>query len=249
MLGRILQKSNTEIAKEWDALAEIRAKQLYDNEDVSMDYVLKPLVFEMTANTNFSNVIDLGCGTGYLTRALAQKANNIVGIDLSHTSVRIAEKYNNDINHVSFKAIAIEDYVTEHHNQFSLAVANMTLMDVVHLEAAIQATWQLLLKDSHFVITITHPYFWPLYWNYAHEAWFNYKEEIEIEGHFNISLKETDYKTTHIHRPLETYFNLLRKNGFTIEALYEPIPNDEIMKKYPKEWKYPRFLGIKCKKN
>lgn len=248
MLGRILQKNNTEIAKEWDALATIRAKQLYDNEDVSMDYVLKPLIFKMAKDASFSNVIDLGCGTGYLTREIAQRATHVTGIDISNASIAIAKQRNKDISNILFKANAIETLTIEDHNPFSLAIANMTLMDVVNLEATIRATSGLLEPEGYFIITITHPYFWPLYWNYAHKEWFSYKKEIEIEGNFNISLNETTYKTTHIHRPLEMYVNLLCSNGFTIETLYEPIPDKDIMKKYPKKWEYPRFLGIKCKK-
>ena len=248
MLGKPLKKNNKAIAEEWNALAEIRAKQLYHHNDVSMDYVLKPLIFKMASNANFSNVIDLGCGTGYLTRALAQKSDYVTGIDLSETSIAIAKRYNEDISNVVFKSVAIEDYSSKYQQQFSLAVANMTLMDVVSLEAVIKSVREILQENSYLVITITHPYFWPLYWNYAHKEWFNYKEEIAVEGNFNISLNNTTYKTTHIHRPLEMYINLLCSNGFTVEKLYEPIPQQEIMKKYPKKWEYPRFLGIKCKK-
>ena len=93
-----------------------------------------------------------------------------------------------------------------------------------------------------------HPFFWPLYWNYAKEEWFDYSQEIEIEGNFDISLNKSKLITTHFHRPLEKYIDLLIKYDLEIVKISEPLPTKEIMSKYPKKWEFPRFLGIKCRK-
>ena len=244
MIGKIKCKTNNIIAVEWDNIAHYRSEQLIKHKDISMDEVLIPYVLDMMLESDTSDVIDIGCGTGYATSKFAARAKRIIGIDISDASIREAQRYNN----ITFKTSSVEDFAKEYPNKYSLGIANMTLMDVVNLEEAIESSSILLKNDAYLIITITHPFFWPLYWDYAKEAWFNYSNEIEIEGFFDISLNKSAIITTHYHRPLELYFNSLLKNNFKIISVTEPLPSGRIMKKYPSKWEYPRFLGIKVKK-
>jgi SAM-dependent methyltransferase len=196
------------------------------------------------SNTDTSDVIDIGCGTGYATSKFAKKTKKITGIDISEASIEEAKRYKN----IDFVAMSIEDFAKESTNKYSLGIANMTYMDVVNLEDTIESTSLLLQDDAYLIITITHPFFWPFYWGYAKEDWFNYSSEIEIEGFFDISLNKSSIITTHYHRPLEYYFNTLLKYNFEIIDISEPLPSEIIMKKYPSKWEFPRFLGIKVKK-
>jgi SAM-dependent methyltransferase len=244
MIGQIKRKTNLILAVEWDNLARYRSEQLNKHEDLSMDYVLIPYILDMMSNTDTSNVVDIGCGTGYATSKFAEKAKKITGIDISKASISEAQYYKN----IDFKAFSVEDYARDYPNKYSLGIANMTFMDVVNLEETIESTSMLLQNHAYLIITITHPFFWPFYWNYSKEEWFNYSNEIEIEGFFDISLNKSSMITTHYHRPLELYFKTLLKNSFEIIDVSEPLPSDIVMKKYPSKWKFPRFLGIKVKK-
>ena len=129
---------------------------------------------------------------------------------------------------------------------FSLAVANMSLMAVVHLDKCIDALARSLRPGGRLVFTITHPCFWPQYWNYSKE-WFCYGEENVIEAPFHISLDHSDqFLTTHVHRPLNYYISTLESSGFRIVRMLEPMPSSAVEKLYPRPWEYPRFLGAMC---
>ena len=248
MHGRKKTKTNTDIANEWDNFAILRLQQLERNEDISMDFVLTPLLFEMALNADFSNVIDLGCGTGYVTKQLAKKSNKILGIDVSSNSIKVANENKGKLQNLHFIHSSIEEFALNHEHEFTIGFSNMTLMDVPNLDDVIQAASKLINENGYFIITITHPYFWPFYWKYYDKDWFNYSEEIEIESEFKISSTETQYTTTHYHRPLEKYINTLTNYGFQVEKIFEPIPDIVILRKYPHKWNFPRFLGIRCKK-
>ena len=116
----------------------------------------------------------------------------------------------------------------------------MVLMDVVNINECIKAISNLLTKGGNFIFSITHPYFWPKYWKYENESWYNYSQELIIESEFKITNQTTSYKTTHIHRPLSMYTKLLKRFNFEIDSILE-IPNDE-------KSNYPRFLIINCQK-
>ncbi len=246
MKGNKKRKSNADIAKEWDQIAEFRSLQLRRSEDLSMDHIIIPSMIKMMKGTNTSNVIDLGCGTGYATEYFKKEiAGKVIAIDISSRSIDEAIKFSE--SNVEYRTISIEDFSLQNDSSFSLGIANMTLMDVSDLDTVLTSISTILQKDSYLLITITHPFFWPFYWNYASQEWFDYSSEIEIEGDFNISLQKSGLKSTHYHRSLETYTEQLMKNGFVIESVIEPKPNKDLALHYPKKWEFPRFLGIKCK--
>jgi SAM-dependent methyltransferase len=224
--GKVKAKNNINIASEWDLIAESRAEQLENHLDISMDNVLIPFIVQSMSDATLKNVIDIGCGTGYATSKYREKINKLTGIDISSKSISEAENRCKKFPEFKFINSSMEDFSKSTTEKFSLGIANMTL----------------------FIITITHPFFWPFYWGYNNEKWFNYNKEIEIEGSFNISLNTSDYITTHYHRPIEMYINTLIKNGFRIIKISEPLPSEEVQEMYPKKWKFPRFLGILCKK-
>jgi ABC-2 type transport system ATP-binding protein len=48
-------------------------------------------------------VLELGCGTGYFTRAIAKKADHVTATDLSGNMVEAAKRNLRDLNNVDFK--------------------------------------------------------------------------------------------------------------------------------------------------
>jgi SAM-dependent methyltransferase len=248
LIGRNKTKNNNNIASEWDLIAESRAEQLTNQKDISMDHVLIPFIIQSMSDAALDNVIDIGCGTGYATSRYGEKIKNLTGIDISTKSISEAIKNCKRFPNFKFINSCVEAFSINTTEKFSLGIANMTLMGVVNLDDVIKSATKVLLNDSLFIITITHPFFWPFYWGYNNESWFNYTKEIEIEGSFNISLDSSNYITTHYHRPIEMYLNTLVNNDFQIIKLSEPLPNQEIQRLYPRKWEFPRFLGILCKK-
>lgn len=246
-MRRVQNKSQNQIAQEWDSIAELRSQQIRSGKDISYDLILTPILLEMIGGCDRSAVLDVGCGCGFLTAKIAATAKRITGIDISPTSIRLAKDHCHGITNVSFLNGAIEELTpgAEGH-VFTLAVANMSLMAMLHLDAALSALSRLVRAGGHLAFTITHPCFWPQYWNYSRD-WFRYGEENVIEAPFHISLDQSDrFTTTHIHRPLEQYFSALEKSNFGIVQIRELMPSPEVERLYPHPWEYPRFLGALC---
>jgi SAM-dependent methyltransferase len=247
-MRRIAKKSEREIAQEWTRIASFRAQQIQSRSDLSFHYVLLPSILDLSSCSDFSSVIDIGCGGGFVTEKLAERALSVVALDLSSENLAIAQQRLGHLKNVTLFNGSVEHYTqTQEPNAFSLAVTNMVLMTAVRLDKFIRSVAHLLKPGGHFVFTITHPCFWPQYWNYAHEDWFRYTEEIIIEAPFRISTQDTEGPiTTHVHRPLSLYINSLRAHGLTIDQLVEPMPPQDVEQKYPAPWAYPRFLGARC---
>lgn len=241
-------KTQDEITREWGKIAKLRADQIEEGKDLSYNFILVPCIFELCGQSDFAAVVDVGCGSGFLTKKLSKKAQRVVGIDMSQDNVNIAKERYSNTGNIEFMKTTIEDYAFGFKGPyFTLAVANMSLMTTLHLDSVLEAIASLLKSEAHFVLTITHPCFWPLYWGYSFEDWFDYKKELPIEAIFKISLEtSSNLVTTHVHRPMAQYVSELSKAGFIIDQISEPMPTKDIEWKYPKKWEYPRFLGIHC---
>ncbi len=241
------QKSRTDIEKEWDAIAPTRNAQISQGKDISFLKVLLPAIDQLTINSDFNLVLDVGCGVGFVTEALASQASSIVGVDLSGRSIELAQKRLERVHHARFFHGSLEEFAEQAApHSFSLAVANMTLMTALDLLGLLRAVARLLHTSAHFVFTVTHPCFWPHYWGYDRADWFQYSQEITVEAPFKISFDVADVVTTHVHRPLSHYMNSLIEVGFRIEVVIEPFPPSDTDPEYLRTWQQPRFLAVRC---
>lgn len=242
-----VHKSQKELTAEWDALACVRSEQIASGLDLSFANILVPTILSLSALTEETTVVDVGCGTGFLLKSLSIKGSPITAVDSSSKSIEIAQKNCASQTNISFVEADFSQFAHQTEYRFDLAVANMTLMTVLSLQDTLRAIAKVLKPEGVFAFTIIHPCFWPLYKNYLQESWFSYWDDVQVEAPFSISLKKDEsLLTTHIHRPLQHYFSELISSGFTITQLLEPQPSPELHSRYPEPWLYPRFLAIQC---
>lgn len=208
--------------QEWDELASLREEQKSSQRDYSYHNVLKPAVLEaleMVTRSQRTQVVDIGCGTGDLTAAVSM-THDVVGIDASPKSIAIAAYSRPSI----FVCSSAEDYARDNRNAFNVAIANMVLMDSSNLYGLVAAAHGLLVKDGVFIATITHPWGWPHYCGYETADWFSYSSELFIESPWKISSEPegaSALSSTHVHRPLEAYFDAMFVNDFSAERIVE----------------------------
>jgi SAM-dependent methyltransferase len=238
------------LAREWDQLAEERHRQIASGEDLSFEHVVVPTMLRLFENSDSSLVLDIGSGTGDFTLRLAQVATKVIGVEPSRASVIVARATCRAAHNVSFIQARLEEAGSMLQGESATAaVACMSLMTTPDLRGFAKALASLLPGGAAFVATLSHPCFWPRYWGYETEAWFDYAKETFIEAPFVISNRRTEFRTTHVHRPLEQYVNVFASAGFRLEALLEPMPTPKIEALYPRPWKFPRFIGLRWVKN
>lgn len=239
-------KNHSELALEWDQLAEERHRQIVSGEDLSFRHILVPTTLHLFDGADATLVLDIGSGTGHFTVQLAQVAARVIGVEPSRASIAVARNTCRAARNVQFVQASLEEAAgTLRGEPVTAAVAFMTLMTTPDLKSFADALAALLQTGAKFIATFSHPWFWPRYWEYDREAWFSYAEEIFIEAPFTISRCRTDVITTHVHRPLEQYVRVFAEAGFRLDALEEPMPSMEIQALYPKPWQFPRFIGLR----
>ena len=244
MLKPTPPKRLDEITREWDIACFNRQRAISTGQDVSLLTVTAPCILNEVAKEKPSTVLDIGCGTGYLTSRIAENVSRCTGIDCSHNSILIAQQnYCND--NISFIETKLEDFFPR--RQFDMCISNMVFTSDPDYRASLKKSYSLLSDSGTLLVMITHPCFWPKYWGFEKEPWFDYKREIFIEHDFSISLVKSLGKATYIHRPLDMYISAIAEADSCIDGLEEPYPYTTVPCEY--KYEYPRFLLIKCKKH
>ena len=242
-------KSHGELAREWDELSEERHRQIASGEDLSFEHVVIPMTWRLFEGADRTVVLDIGSGTGEFTARLAQVAKRVIALEPSRASMVLARKVCQAAQNVRFVEAPLEETASSLNvGPVTAAVAVMTLMTAPDLRGFAKALASLLPAGALFVATLTHPWFWPKYWGYDNEPWFQYELETFIEAPFVISRRRTETRTTHIHRPLEQYVSVFAEEGFRLDGLAEPTPPSKVQALYPAPWRFPRFLGLRWQK-
>lgn len=181
------------------------------------------------------------------TARIADQCGTAFGIDVSRESIALAQSRSQQKQNVSFSCTSVEEFSLSMSARFNAIVANMMLMTVPDLDVTIHAITRLLCAGGWLIVTIPHPCFWPIYWQYDQENWFDYGAEIFIEAPFSISIDgPSEFITTHVHRPLEKYFSVLLANGLCVQSFAEPLPPEGLDPAYLGRWRHPHFVLIVC---
>ena len=86
----------------------------------------------------------------------------------------LKNKYGNE--NTDFFVSPIKDFHSD--LLFDCCVSNMVFMSDPEIEQSLKNIYANLKNDGLLYIMITHPCFWPTYWGYQNEEWFNYYGEI-----------------------------------------------------------------------
>jgi len=230
---------NETIRKQWDISAEKRFKEISTGTDLSYRNVLMPYFEASLKRAKPNQVLDAGCGVGFIAKLASSHCSYVAGVDLSPKSIKIAQDRNCGEN-VEFICSSIETFNPK--TKFDFIVANMTLMDCVDHKAFITSCSNLLNKGGKFVATITNPFYWPRYWQYEKKAWFTYNQEIHVEAEFSTSSTGlAGFQTIHTHRPLSSYVKAICEAQLTMSDLSEL---SGAVQKRSVHSKYPRYIAL-----
>jgi ubiquinone/menaquinone biosynthesis C-methylase UbiE len=227
-------KSLSNITREWDAIAALRDEQVSSGKDHSANFVLAPAILSQIPKA--SSLVDIGCGTGWLTARASQHVEATVGIDPSCKSIVLARLRHGGPG-ISYCAESVEAYSCKT-KRFEVAISNMAVSSAPNLKAFLAASRRILKRRALFVFTIPHPCFWPLYWGYASLPRFDYKKSFAVEGEFKIQKEASKFLTTHFHHPLDKYVSELTNASFSIESIHELTGHG---------FSFPRFMLIKSR--
>jgi len=227
--------------KEWDNIADnwIRGSEL--GQDIHRDFMNTPSFLKaLPEKTSGQSVIDIGCGEGTNTRIMARLGYKMTGADLCEKFITYAKKKeerdNLGISYLMTDAAALPF----EENSFDIAVAFMSFMDMEEPEKALKEAFRIVKPGGFFQFSILHPCFSP-----PHGRWLRNNEGLtygrEIGKYFErggrtMTFSRDDSRdcgVTSYHWLLSDWLNMLVSSGFSIDAVIEPRPDEDTIRRCP----------------
>lgn len=214
----------------------------------------QPEIKRMLPELNGKYVLDIGCGMGDLAKYCAvQGAAGVTAIDPSSKMLQEA-KVKNGHPAIEFVQTALEDAAFEK-ERYDIAVSSLVMHYVANYDAVIQSIHASLKEDGILLFSTEHPivtarkegYKWitDADGNRIHFAVDNYQEQGRREVKWYVD------GVVYYHRSFAALCNGLIRNGFSLEEVTEPMPNEAAIAKLPRiehELRRPSFIILKARK-
>jgi len=180
--------------------------------------------------------LDLGCGEGRLARILSERGHRVVGVEGSPALAAAARTADPGLEvHVADAAdLPLSDGAVD------LVVASMSVLNFDDMPAAVREVARVLEPGGRFCLSTVHP------WNSLKDLPSYFEERAYPETRERGGLSMTFHDT---HRPLEAYARALEAAGLLVEAIREPVPDDDHVAAHPgvERWRRtPVFLLIRA---
>ena len=126
----------------WDPQGEL--KSLHDINPLRLSWI------QSIAPLQGLKVLDVGCGGGILSYAMAQAGADVLGIDLATKSLKVAKLHALEMNSPDrYQAIAVEDLAAEQPESFDVVTCMELLEHVPNPQSVIQACAALVKPGGH----------------------------------------------------------------------------------------------------
>lgn len=189
-------------------------------------------------------ILDLACGQGRLSRELARRGAQVVGVDISPAMLERAHA--SEIQqplHITYRQTDASSPTAFSGEVFDGVTCNFGLSDIDDLEGVITNVSRLLRPGGFFAFSILHPCFpgwqsvqaspsWSPEQGYYREGW--WRAPAPAQG-----LRP---KVGANHRMLSSYLSLFAQKQLMLEEMLEPSPTADWLAETPPAGSVPVYL-------
>jgi len=141
---------------QWDQYADLYDRGIGECGDALHTQIIDPVIFDFLGDSKGKNILDLGCGNGYLTKRLAQTAKQVVGCDSSTELLQKAKAKINELN-VDFVSADVTKALPFPDSQFEVVIANMVIQYLPDLTIFAPEVARVLSSKGIFIAILDHP--------------------------------------------------------------------------------------------
>jgi 2-polyprenyl-3-methyl-5-hydroxy-6-metoxy-1,4-benzoquinol methylase len=147
---------NEKIIESWKENASVWTSAIRNKALESRNLVTNEAIVDAVMACEGNHILDVGCGEGWLTRALSSKGKNVTGFDGSSALITQARKGSAEKFHI----LSYEDFVVDPHivgTDFDVVVCNFSLLGD-RLDEILKAMLTITKSSRHLIIQTLHPY-------------------------------------------------------------------------------------------
>jgi SAM-dependent methyltransferase len=207
--------TNAAAIERWGSMPRDVLARMDPDGDFAKRHLLNPVLLRALGDVRGRRVLDAGCGQGYLSRLLAERGAQVVGVEpgrsLFDYAVEREAEQRQGIRYVRADLCDRPDLGAP----FDACVASMVLQAVPDWSQALRTCVEALAPGGLLVLSVIHPCFeqlWSTWREHGHHRVSRYDEEYEIPGPH----------APDFHRRLSVYVNEVIRMGCRLRELAEP---------------------------
>ncbi|MGK9055438.1 class I SAM-dependent methyltransferase [Neorhizobium petrolearium] len=232
------------VAAHWEGNAETWTIYSRAGYDKYRDALNTPAFLEMLPPVAGLDGLDLGCGEGTNTRAVARLGARMTGLDIAPTFIRYArETEESDPLGISY-VLGDGQGIDFPDASFDFVTAFMSMMDMADQREVLKGVHRVLKPGGFLQFSILHPCFVP-------PTRRNIRDErgeavaVQVADYFDESdgrierwvfssipeeerAKLTPFSIPRFHRTLSTWVSMIVEAGLVIKAFGEPMASQEV---------------------
>ena len=203
----------------------------------------RPAILSLAGDVRGQRVLDVGCAAGALSAELAERGADVLGVDVSQTMVRLAER--RMAGRARFHVADITqplDFLAS--GSINLVAASLVMHYLLDWVPTLREFRRVLSPGGRVVFSTHHP---------AEDwRWFQRPDYFAIEEIVDrFPLGDHTAEVRFYRRPLSAIFSTIRRSGFQVDELVEPMPLRECAERYPDAYasltKTPHFLYFRLR--
>ncbi len=240
----------------YDDYAESISRDILEGSNRAHKYIEKPAMYAVLPKLSNLKVLSIGCGIGEECGYLNSQGADVIGIDKSKESIKIAKNLHPsvnfmimDMNNLNFPA-----------DTFNLVYSSLTLHYAKQLADILLEIKRILVPGGKLIFSTLHPIKWgsEIHRDLKDERKKSFmlgydsfvKPSVVYGDYLNpklITQKPEGYPVIEYwNRSISEYLKIIREAGLELIDFIEPIPIDELKQADPDYWnihsKIPQFM-------
>lgn len=203
--------SDKKIIESWQVNATPWVEAVESGAIESRQLVTNQAIIETLVSLPVKNIVDIGCGEGWLVRALCSRGLSVLGIDVVEALIARAQAQGvGQYKHLAYEALSRETLA----GQYDAAVCNFSLIGEDSVEHLFKTLPTILSDSGYLVIQTLHPEAscgdLPYEDGWREGSWQGFSEKFSQPAPWYF-------------RTLDTWKSLFHDNGFDLQSLIEPV--------------------------
>lgn len=226
------------IANPWDEYAAEYGQFIARREqaDLDRDDILIRLL-ELLGDLAGRDVLDAGCGEGFLTRVLVGHGARVMGLDLSPRLIEMARAKDPD-GTIDYRVADLSQPLPELAERFEKIGSHLVLNDVYDYRAFAVTLASLVKPGGRVVLAFNNPYS-----SVVRDHVPDYFESGAVGVYQGLS--KQGVKAHYYHRTLEDYLDAFLDVGFRLAKLADvTMPRVRREWRFPEHYRFPFFMVV-----
>ena len=200
---------------------------------------IMPLFLKILEDVSGLITLDAGCGEGYLSRILARRGANVMGIDISARLIEIARRKDPE-RHITYQVANLSQPLPAYADHFDLIASHLVLNDVFDYQGFLRTLGSVAKSGGRLVLSMNNPYSFVVRSHIT--DYFDSGKKCSYRG-----MAEEGVKVYYYQRTLEEYMDACLSAGFQLQRLVDvPTPEGAFKRRsdtlLPPGYHFPFFM-------